>query len=48
MRNLGYPYKLDKSYFTPVGAPHTWNHCLTMMAWLAELANFHCDIRGHL
>ncbi len=39
---------INKTYFQPVGAPHTWSQCLAMMEWLAELAAFHIEIRGHL
>ena len=45
---LGYPSNVSKTYFQPVGAPHTWGQCLAMMDWLAELASFHMDIRNHL
>jgi SMC interacting uncharacterized protein involved in chromosome segregation len=47
-KNLGYPYVINKTYFQPVGAPHTWPQCLNMMDWLGELAAFHADMRAHL
>jgi len=28
---LGYPSTINKTYFQPVGAPHTWGQCLQMM-----------------
>ena len=42
---LGYPNTISKTYFQPVGAPHTWGQCLAMMEWLADLASFHADMR---
>lgn len=47
-KSLGYPFVINKTYFQPVGAPHTWPQCLAMMDWLAEVVTFHIDIRGHL
>lgn len=32
---LGYQANINKTFFQPVGAPHTWTHCLVMMEWLA-------------
>jgi SMC interacting uncharacterized protein involved in chromosome segregation len=40
-RMLGYPSNINKTYFQPVGAPHTWGQCLQMMDWLASIASFH-------
>ena len=40
-RLMGYPGNLHKTIFQPVGAPHTWNHCLQMLEWLSEVANLH-------
>ncbi len=47
-KTLGYTQGINKTVFQPVGAPHTWGVCLQMMNWLAELANFHYDLRMHI
>lgn len=45
---LGYPNTISKTYFQPVGAPHTWGQCLAMMEWLADLVTFHTEMRVFL
>lgn len=34
-KQFGYPIQINKTLFMPIGAPHTWSHCLMMMDWLA-------------
>ena len=47
-KGVGYPNTISKTYFQPVGAPHTWGQCLAIMEWLGELASFHVDMRNCL
>lgn len=37
---LGYTTPVNKNIFNPVGAPHTWPTCLTLMYWLAQLVKY--------
>ena len=41
MKFWGYPHTINKTVFNPVGAPHTWNTCLQIMYFLAELFMFY-------
>lgn len=37
---FGYKGNCSKAIFQPIGAWHTWNSCLAILEWFAELANF--------
>lgn len=37
---FGYKGNCSKAIFQPIGAWHTWNSCLMILEWFAELANF--------
>lgn len=38
LRVFGYKGNYNRSLFQPVGAPHTWTQCLTILEWFSELA----------
>lgn len=35
-----YPFPVNKNIFLPVGAPHTWSTCLTMVEWLSQIVRY--------
>ena len=39
-KTIGYFSPINKNIFMPVGAPHTWPSCITLMHWLAQLAKY--------
>ena len=45
LRFKEYSGNVNRTIFTPIGAPHTWMHCLAILDWLASLARYvyHCD-----
>lgn len=36
-RKLRYPFTINKSYLSALGAPHAWPHLLGALSWLVEL-----------
>ena len=43
----GYPGFVGKNIFQPIGAPHTWIHCLGILDFMAEMANHFKNFRNH-
>jgi hypothetical protein len=37
---FGYKGNCNKNIFQPIGAPHTWIHCLAILEWFSELASY--------
>jgi SMC interacting uncharacterized protein involved in chromosome segregation len=31
LKAFGYPHNYNKTIFQPIGAPHTWGHCLSIL-----------------
>jgi hypothetical protein len=40
LRIFGYKGNYNKTIFQPIGAPHTWSHCLAILEWFSELASY--------
>ena len=40
LKLFNYPGYLGKNIFQPIGAPHTWIHCLGILDFMAEIAKF--------
>lgn len=40
LRVFGYKGNYNRSLFQPIGAPHTWMQCLTILEWFSELATY--------
>jgi SMC interacting uncharacterized protein involved in chromosome segregation len=38
---MGHFGTISKNIFTPVGAPHTWTTCISLMHWLTQLTRYH-------
>jgi len=35
VKMMGYTGNLNKNIFQPIGAPHTWSYCLSILEWLS-------------
>ena len=45
---LNYPGYLNKTIFMPIGAPHTWHHCLAILDFMAEFADHAVAFKRHV
>ena len=44
LETLEYDGNYGKNVFTPIGAPHTWPHCLAILEFLAQVAQLTYNI----
>lgn len=42
-----YPGQMNKNIFQPIGAPHTWLHCLNILDFIGEVANYTAAFKAH-
>jgi hypothetical protein len=47
LRLFNYPGFVGKSIFQPIGAPHTWHHCLSILDFMADLARYASAFKAH-
>lgn len=47
LKVLGYPGFVGKNIFQPIGAPHTWLHCLAILDFMAEMARYSSSFKTH-
>ena len=47
LKVFSYPGFLGKNIFQPIGAPHTWIHCLSILDFMAEIAKYSAAFKAH-
>ena len=47
LKLFNYPGFLGKNIFQPIGAPHTWIHCLSILDFMAEMARYSSAFKNH-
>ena len=48
LKVFNYTGNLNKNIFQPIGAPHTWVHCLSILDFMAEMARYSSSFRAYV